>query len=821
VSAIRKFYRGPLVAFALFALASVSVHGQAPERPPLGSTLTSDALGLLPAPGNLFSLLDTAVPDVIADRIDSGGLSAGEPARVGAHGSTWTQTLFTLGDVDVTDPTGSGTPLLLPGVDTWDRADVSTGLMPIDRSAPGLAIALEPRQPSADWLGTVSFVGSPPALNAKGDIGQRPSIARLNSWAQGNLVASGPLMDRKLGVFTAIAAIRSTLFERAFPEKIDSNAASAFVNLTAAPRANEQLRLIGWLQRTRVPVANHRALGDPNAGEKRLAGHGQASWSHELADRDGGVRVFGGFTTRRRTTALTPREFVVVERLRDGPIPNLLDAGPGSDRSVTVAAKIHGGLAPAARTGQSAAYHTIVAGLELNRSSTTAQSTFAGAVGELIDGIPARIWTFTDPEAISHWHSTTAAGYAGITSQLAPRLTVNGGLRVEVIRAARQDEATAVSWQRALPRAGVHWLITDYGQIAGFAQYARYGHRLPLRDLGVGDPTAPTGSVFRWNTPFATDVAPAPSAIGPLVQRVGPGTNGDPAFSAIDPDLRQPYLHELITGFESRPSPSTFLRLVAIGRREHHLVGLVDVGVPPSTYTAIGIPDTGVDLVGSQDDQTLFFFNRSPSTFGQDRYLLTNPEGDDTSFVGADLTAQIRFRRGFFLSGITAGRSEGWSANRGFGALENDAALLGEVYTNPNALGHAQGRLFTERGYTIKIAQAYHVGHDIDASMVARYQDGQHFARLVIMQGLNQGAEAVRAFRNGRTRFTFSMTVDARLQKGFRVGSRRRVTVTLDAYNIFNQALEVEEFSVTGATSRLTSAVQPPRVLQIGVRIAF
>jgi len=185
------------------------------------------------------------------------------------------------------------------------------------------------------------------------------------------------------------------------------------------------------------------------------------------------------------------------------------------------------------------------------------------------------------------------------------------------------------------------------------------------------------------------------------------------------------------------------------------------------------------------------------------------------------LTAQIRFRRGFFLSGITAGRSEGWSANRGFGALENDAALLGEVYTNPNALGHAQGRLFTERGYTIKIAQAYHVGHDIDASMVARYQDGQHFARLVIMQGLNQGAEAVRAFRNGRTRFTFSMTVDGRLQKGFRLGSRRQVTAILDAYNLFNQALEVEEFSVTGATSRLTSAVQPPRVVQIGARIAF
>ena len=64
------------------------------------------------------------------------------------------------------------------------------------------------------------------------------------------------------------------------------------------------------------------------------------------------------------------------------------------------------------------------------------------------------------------------------------------------------------------------------------------------------------------------------------------------------------------------------------------------------------------------------------------------------------------------------------------------------------------------------------------------------------------------------------MTVDARLQKAFRVG-RHRMTTIVDAYNLFNQALEIEEFSVTGETSRLTSAIQPPRVIQIGLRLPF
>jgi hypothetical protein len=61
------------------------------------------------------------------------------------------------------------------------------------------------------------------------------------------------------------------------------------------------------------------------------------------------------------------------------------------------------------------------------------------------------------------------------------------------------------------------------------------------------------------------------------------------------------------------------------------------------------------------------------------------------------------------------------------------------------------------------------------------------------------------------------MTVDARLHSR----STHRLIAIVDAYNLFNQALEVEEFAVTGATSRLTSAVQPPRVLQIGLRVPF
>ena len=816
---LTTFAKATVVRSAVLVAIATTAHAQTPpapplsqERPPLGASITVDALGSLPASANLFSLLDTVVPDVIADRIDTGGLSAGAAARVGAHGSTWTQTIFRVGDADVTSPTGTGVPLLIPGVNQWERVDVATGLMPIDVSAPGMAVSLVPRLPGTSWMRTFEFLGSPPALNAGNASDSPPAITRMNSWAHSDLFLSGPLIPQRLSALLSASWTRSSRFERGRPDVIDGNLASAFLNIVSTPTVADQIRLIGWGQRARDAAPHRIAFGQPSAGEQDTGVHAQAAWQHRAADADLGVRAFGSFTLGRRATDLVSPAVIVAERLTDGPIPALLEPGIGTDRTWSVGVRVDGSAAAPDVTP----VHRLVAGVDFSGASATAQSTFAGRVGELINGAPARVWDFTDPPELSDWRSSTLSLFAEDSIVVAPGLTVSGGLRFERITGSTASAATAISWQSLLPRAGVHWAITDFWRLAAFGEYGRYGHRLPLRDLAYGDPTAPTAAMYRWNA--TTAGLPQQNAIGPLVQWWGPGSRGVPGFSTIDPALKRPIMEEAVLGFEGRPRPSTFVRLAAIGRREPNLVGVVDVGVPESTYSTIGVPDMGIDVIGAQDDQILLFYNRAPSTFGADRYLLTNPTDDVATFVGAELIGQVRANRFFFIAGLTAGRSEGLSASRGFSAIENDAAVLGEVYINPNARGHAQGRLFTERGYTIKTTASYQFAHDTTFGVIGRYQDGQHFARLVILPGLNQGLEAVRAFRNGRTRFTFSMTVDARLQKGFTIGTRR-LTAILDAYNVFNQALEVEEFSVTGATSRLTSAVQPPRVIQLGIRI--
>ena len=70
LSGMSRFY-----LLIVLCLAAADARGQTPvsfqDRPPLGAEITVDPLGNLPTSANIFALLDTVVPDVIADRIDA------------------------------------------------------------------------------------------------------------------------------------------------------------------------------------------------------------------------------------------------------------------------------------------------------------------------------------------------------------------------------------------------------------------------------------------------------------------------------------------------------------------------------------------------------------------------------------------------------------------------------------------------------------------------------------------------------------------------------------------------------------------------------
>src|SRR5687767_2099547 len=96
---------------------------------PVLSTLSADVIRDLPLGDSIYSALETMHPEVISDRFNNGGLNVAGGARLGGFLGSWTQTLFRVGDVDVSDPTGDGSALLFPEAFLWERVDVVTALM--------------------------------------------------------------------------------------------------------------------------------------------------------------------------------------------------------------------------------------------------------------------------------------------------------------------------------------------------------------------------------------------------------------------------------------------------------------------------------------------------------------------------------------------------------------------------------------------------------------------------------------------------------------------------------------------------------------------
>ena len=183
-------------ALLLALMLPASVAGQirsAPTNntPAVGSSFPADVVRDLPLGNSVYSILENTQSEVIADRFNSGGLNVGGDTRLGGFLGSWSQTLFRVGDIDVSDPSGSGAPLLFPDAALWQRVNIATGLMPADINSPGLAVTLEPRRAGTAWTRIFTGSGSGGRLVAGAPTTLPIPIARLSDFGLESDCASG------------------------------------------------------------------------------------------------------------------------------------------------------------------------------------------------------------------------------------------------------------------------------------------------------------------------------------------------------------------------------------------------------------------------------------------------------------------------------------------------------------------------------------------------------------------------------------------------------------------------------------------------------
>jgi hypothetical protein len=265
-------------------------------------------------------------------------------------------------------------------------------------------------------------------------------------------------------------------------------------------------------------------------------------------------------------------------------------------------------------------------------------------------------------------------------------------------------------------------------------------------------------------------------------------------------------------------------------RVTHNLMSLVNEGVPFTSYTPVQVMDPGPDgAVPSSDDQVITVFNQNAETLGQDRYLLTNPEGFSGHSEGWESKLFFTSRR--IQSEVSTMQYRAVAATGpGFSALENDTQALLGVFDDPNKAILARGSTNFDRGIIGRFQTTADFPWNIRGAIIASYQDGLPYGRVLPVSGLNQGVIGVLATQRGPgdsgspggPRGTHYENIDVRLSKVFLLG-KRKLAASLDIFNLANRAMPSIQANVTGPTQywRVPLKFQTPRSLQPGIRYTW
>src|SRR5262249_38269250 len=122
--------------------------------------------------------------------------------------------------------------------------------------------------------------------------------------------------------------------------------------------------------------------------------------------------------------------------------------------------------------------HFLEAGATFGRTFLMVSDQFAGRINELVDGTPARSWSFSHPPGEgSHNHTTELALFATDRIVLSPFVIADVALRFESIAGRADGSPSDIAWHTLLPRADLRW---QFGNKAVVGGYRRTGNRLNL-----------------------------------------------------------------------------------------------------------------------------------------------------------------------------------------------------------------------------------------------------------------------------------------------------------------------------------------------------
>jgi hypothetical protein len=809
---------------------------------------------------NFAGVLLSREPATAAQPLNFAGLGDNRLAWQSKRGLSWTGTEFQLMRMDATDSFQPGRPVILPDVNELHEIVERSAFAQTTSTAYGSEVGFFPSQPVSSWHGDVATSDTGAALSSGNLLppADRGSVQQTEQyrWFTRDSAEAGGALAKRADLFLAGAGEwASQTIPIANPgNNLDSRMlfADSRLRIQATPRdqvdllySGSHLDLFNWAMPAGLEVLSGQRMapsfvspyGFQNESESNRFSFFQAGWNHNAPDG-----LLGSLQSRYQysrahldTTPLNPLPQSRIELLGG----DVTGAAPLANVASETRQQVSAVWQPVAFHAIRSR-HQLVIGSDFETSSPTNRFTTPSDMNLITAaGAPAFAVEFNTPAGSrSIIRSSTLTFADQIT--LGQTLSFNLGAIADFARGSLPAQSSSagtfvparvipsqpdlIVWNNISPRAGFAWLVPHSDGLVLRATYFRVYTPLAGRYLDFGNPDSLGGSEYQWIDRNSDGVF-EPGELGALLLRFGG------PYSSISPSLGRPFADEFDVGAEFGPTRAVNMRISLFRRDDRRRIAAVNTGVPPSAFTPVSLLDPGPDgIFGTFDDQHLTVYQQNPATFGQDRYLLTNPP--DLRMLDKGFQAEIRAAwRNLFLNVSFVSEESYGPTNPGNAVFENDSGVVGALYMDPNTLVNASGRPFMDREYLGNIWGSYRLPWGgIELSAIADYTDGLVFARQLLVTGLAQGPFVVDATSRGTLLFNplsgnraeGVINANIRLSRKFQlpVGT---LDAALDIMNLANSSYKLQENEVTGTSFnlRLPVEVQPARFARVQLRYAF
>jgi hypothetical protein len=385
------------------------------------------------------------------------------------------------------------------------------------------------------------------------------------------------------------------------------------------------------------------------------------------------------------------------------------------------------------------------------------------------------------------------------------RLTINPGVRWSIQRGYLpnlQSEAFFKPRNYIEPRIGLTFDIFGDHKTAFKAHYGRFYESLktwyfngvdPGYQDWVGYEVLQDGTkVELWRVPYSR-----------------PAT--------MDPKIGIPYSDQFTVGLERTIMKDASLGLTFIYREYKDFIGRVNM-------TAIWerSPYTFEDQNGNP--QTIEVY-RQTSPGSDDRFEITNPRAGlspsllitpKNKYTGISISLNKRFSAGWmFHVDYTYSQAKGNMYNSG------TASWGGNYFENPNRQINAYGNLIYDAPHSLNIYGTVSLPLGFVFTPRFMYQSGGNWTPYVQVSEI-AGSPWVFLESRGSERLPAQIALDLRLEKLFTFTERYKLSLILDAFNIFNRGVATGlRTQVNGAKYGKASGICDPKYFRVGMRFYF